>query len=95
MDALPGLFKEPGIVEEATLRRLYGPKVTPTLESLATAITPDMAKKCLEALAPLTTPHTDGWLAEHLLALCDDTDYEAAITNLVGPLAACDVTDAT
>ncbi len=29
LDALPDLFKEPGVVDEATLRRLYGLKVNP------------------------------------------------------------------
>ncbi len=77
------------------MRRLYGPKVTPTRESMATTITPDMAKKCLEAVAPLTTPHKNSWRAEHLLAPCEDRACEAANTNLVGALAFRDVTDAT
>jgi hypothetical protein len=65
MDALPGLFKEPRVVEEDTLRRLYGPKVTPTRATTTVEITSDMVRKCLESVAPLTTPHKECWRAEH------------------------------
>jgi hypothetical protein len=60
LDALPRLFKEPRIVEEDTLRRLYGPRDTPTRESTSTTITPDMVKKCLEVVAPLPIPTRTG-----------------------------------
>jgi hypothetical protein len=66
MDALPGLFKKPGVVEEATLGRLYGPKVIPTRETMATTIAHDLVLKCLTSMAPLTTPHKDERRAEHL-----------------------------
>ena len=46
-------------------------------------------------MAPLTTPHKDGCRAEHLLRLGDDQACEVAITDLVGALAAGDVTDST
>jgi hypothetical protein len=95
LDALPKLLKEPEAVEEATLRRMYGPMVTHTRESMPTTITPGMVKKCLEAVAQLTTPHKHGWRAEHLLALCADHDCEAAIIDLVWALAAGDIRDAT
>jgi hypothetical protein len=45
LDALPGLLKEQGVVEETTMRRLYGYWVTPTRESMSTTATPDMVKK--------------------------------------------------
>ncbi len=54
---------------------------------MAITITPDMVKTCLEAVAPLTTPHKDGWRAEHLLALCADPECASALTDLVGTLA--------
>ncbi len=69
MDAIPDPFKEPGVVDEESLRRLYGPRVTPTRESTAVTITLKDVYKCLAEVAPLTTPHKDGWRAEHLIAL--------------------------
>jgi hypothetical protein len=60
---------------------------------MATTITPDMVQKCLASIAPLTTPHKDGWRAEHLLSLCVDQDCAAAFTDLMAALAAGDVTD--
>ncbi len=30
LEALPALFKEPWVIEKATMRRLYGPNITPT-----------------------------------------------------------------
>jgi hypothetical protein len=53
LDALSGLFKEPEIVDESTLWRLYGPKVTHTRETMATAITQDLVLKCFATVAPL------------------------------------------
>jgi len=35
LEDIPDLFKEIGVVDEATLRHLYGPKVVPTRESMA------------------------------------------------------------
>ena len=70
LDAIPEMFKEPGSVDEETLRRLYGPRVTPTRESMAVTLTPEDVYKCLATVTPLTTPHKNGWRAEHLLALC-------------------------
>jgi hypothetical protein len=95
LDTLLALFKEPGVVEEATLRRLYGPTITPTRELLSVIITSDLVKKCLASVAPLTTPHKDGWRPEHMLALYGDQACKATITDLVGALANGDVTDAT
>ena len=54
-----------------------------------------MVKNSLATVSPLTTPHKDGWRAEHLLALTVDQDCAAAITDFVGALASGDVTDAT
>jgi hypothetical protein len=95
LDALPGLFMEPGVVDEATLRRLHGPKVNPTGETMASIVTPDMVLKCLASVAPFTTPHKDGWGAERLLSLCAVQDYAATCTYLVATLMAGDVTDIT
>ena len=95
LDAIPELFKEPGQVDEEVLRRLYGPKVTPTRESMAVTLTPEQVLKNLADVAPLTTPHRDGWRAEHLLPLCKDQDCGAAFTDLLGALVAGDVTDDT
>ena len=39
LDAIPDLFKDPSVVDEATLRRLYGPQVVPTPESMVVSIT--------------------------------------------------------
>ena len=47
------------------------------------------------AVSPLTTPHMDGWRAEHLIALTTDHDCAAAITDFVGAQASGNVTDAT
>jgi len=94
LDAIPDLFKdEPSVVEEETLRHLYGSRVTPTRESTVVTITPDDVYKCLAEVAPLTTPHRDGWRAEHLLALCKDADCGAAFTDVIAALTARDVTD--
>ena len=60
LDAIPDLFKEPGVVDEATLRHLYGPKVLPTRDSMAVTITTEEVLKCVAEVAPLTTPHKDG-----------------------------------
>jgi hypothetical protein len=95
MESPPALFKEPGVVEEATMRRLYGPTITPTRQTMSVTITLDMVKECLASVTPLTTPHRDGWRVEHLLALCGDQACEAPITDLAGSLAAGDVTDFT
>jgi hypothetical protein len=54
-----------------------------------------MVMPCLEEAAPLTTPHRDGWRAEHLLALSANLGFAEALTDLIGALAAGDVTDAT
>jgi len=62
---------------------------------MAIEITSDMVRKCLESVAPLTTPHNDGWRAEDLLPLCADQDCMAALTDLIGALVAGNVTDAT
>ena len=60
MDAILDLFKEPGMVDEESLGRLYGPRVIPTRESMAVHLTPDDVYKFLAKLPPLTTPHKDG-----------------------------------
>jgi len=93
--ALQTLFKEQGVVDHATLRRLYGPKVTPTRATTVVNITVHMVKDSLAAVAPLTTPPKKGWRAEHLLALAEEQDCAAAITDFVGALVAGDVTDST
>ncbi len=59
------------------MRHLYGPRVMSTRESMSTTATPDMVKKCLGDVAPLTTPHKHDRRAEHLLALCADRECEA------------------
>jgi hypothetical protein len=78
-----------------SLRRLYGPRDTPTRESNAVTITLEDVYKCLGEVAPLTTPRNDGWRAEHLLALCKDAGCGAAFTDVIAALAAEDVTDNT
>ena len=88
MDAIPYLFKEHSVVDEESLRRLYGLRATPTRESTAVTITPEDVYKCLVEVAPLTTPHKDGWRAEHLLALCKDADCGAAFTDVIAALVA-------
>jgi hypothetical protein len=70
LDAILDLFKDPGVVDEATLRRLYGPQFEPTSESMVVSITTKDVLKCIAEVAPLTTPHKDGWRDEHLMALC-------------------------
>jgi len=95
LDAIPDLFKDPEPVAEETLRKLYGPRVTPTRESMAVNISQEEVLLHLAAVAPLTTPHKDGWRAEHLLPLCKDQDCGAAFTDLIAALVAGDVTDAT
>ncbi len=60
LDAILDLFKEPGQVEEKTLRRLYDPRATPTRETMAVTITPESVHKCMATVAPLNTPHKDG-----------------------------------
>jgi hypothetical protein len=87
LDAIPDMFKEPCHVNEDTLRRLYGPRVTPTRESMAVTDIPEDVYKCIAVVAPLTTPHKDGWRAEHLLALCKGHDYRAAFTDVIIALA--------
>ena len=94
-NAIPELFKEPSVVEEETLRRLYGPRVTPTRESDVVTITPDDVYKCLAEVAPITPPHKDGRRAEHLLALRKDVDCGAAFTDVIAALTDGDVTDDT
>ncbi len=101
-DAIPdslksilSLFKELGVVEEATLRRLYGPEVTPTRATTSVAITVQMVKDSLATATPLKTPHKDGWRAQYLLALTAHQDCATALTDVVGALASGDVTDAT
>ena len=56
MDAIPDLFKDPEQVDEETLRKLYGPRVTPTRESMSVTFTPEEVLLTLAAVAPLTTP---------------------------------------
>jgi len=70
-----------------------GPKVTPARESMVVTITPEEVLKCLAEAAPLTTPHKDGWRAEHLHALCKDRDCAEAFTGIIAALAIGDVTD--
>jgi hypothetical protein len=95
LDAIPNLFKDPGQVEEETLRKLYGPRVTPTRESMSVTLTPEEVLLNLAVVAPLTNPHKDGWRAEHLLPLCNDKECGAAFTDLIASLVAGDVTDET
>ena len=95
MDAFPNLFKELVEVDEEALRRLYGPRVVLTRESMTVHLTSEDVLKCLSEVAPLTTPHKDGWRAEHLLALCKDQECGAAFTYLISALACGDVTDNT
>jgi len=57
LDAILDLFKEPNVVDEESLCRLYGPRVTPTRESTAVSITPEDVYKCPAEVAPLTTSH--------------------------------------
>jgi hypothetical protein len=83
------------VVDEESLRRLYAPRVTLTPESTAITITLEDVYTCLAEFAPLTTPHKDGWRAEHLLALCKDADRGAAFTDIFTALADGDVTDDT
>jgi hypothetical protein len=59
LDAILDLFKKPSAVDEEALRRLYGPKVTPTRESTSISLTPEDVYKCLAEVAPFTTPHKD------------------------------------
>ena len=83
-------------MEEETLRKLDGPKFTPTRdESMSVTLKPEKVLLNLAVVAPLTTPHKDGWRAEHLLPLCKDKECGAAFTNLVASLVAGDVTDDT
>jgi len=95
LDAIPDLFKAPSWVDEDTLRRLYGPRVTPTRESMTVTLTPKEVYTCIAALAPLTTPHKDEWRAENLLALCKDQDFRDAFVDVIVALDAGDVTDDT
>ncbi len=95
LDAILDLFKEPCVVDEESLRRLYGPRVTPTRESTLDTITPKDVYKCQTEVAPLTTPHKGGWRAEHLVALCKDADCGVAFTDVIAALAAGDVMDDT
>ncbi len=83
------------MVDEESLRNLYGPRVTPTRESTAVTITLEDVYKCLAKVAPLTTPHKDGWREEHVIALCKDVDCGAAFTDVIVALDAGDVTDDT
>ena len=76
-----------------TLRRLYGPRVTPTRESMAANLKHEDVYKCLATVAPLTTPHEDGWGVEHLLALCKDLEYRVAFTDIIVAFAAVDFTN--
>jgi hypothetical protein len=84
LDAIPDLFKDPGKVDEETVRKLYGSRVTPTRESMAVTITPEEVFKNLAAVSPLTTSHKDGWRAEHLFPLCKNQEFGAAFTDLIG-----------
>ncbi len=95
MDAIPDLFKEPLQVDEESIRRIYGPMVVPTRESMTVTLTSEDVLKCLSEVAPLTTPHKDGWRAEHLMALCKDQGCGAAFTDLISALASRDVTNNT
>ena len=52
MDAIRDLFKEPSVVDEASLRRLYGPQVLPTRESVAVTITTEEVLKCVAKWRP-------------------------------------------
>ena len=89
------MFKDPSVVDEESLRCLYGPRVTLTRESTVVTITHGDVYKCLAEVASLTTPHKDGWRAEQLLALCKDVECGAAFTDVIPALAAGDVTDDT
>jgi hypothetical protein len=95
LDAIPDLFKDPEQVDEETLRKLYGPRVTPTRESMSVTLTPEEVLLNLAVVAPLTIPHKDGWRAEHLLPLCKDQECGAAFTDLIASMVAGDVTDDT
>jgi len=88
LDAIPDLFKAHGAVDKATLRRLYGPQVLPSRESMAVTITTEDVLKCAAKVAPLTTPHKDGWRAEHLLTLRKDPYCAATFTDIIGDLTA-------
>jgi len=94
-DAILALFKESCVVDEESLRPLYGPRVTPTRESTSVTITVEDVYKCLAEVAPLTTPHKYSWHAGHLLALCKDADCGAAFTDVIAALVAGDITDDT
>ena len=74
---------------------MYGPKIVPTRATTAVTITTEDVLKCLAEVAPLTTPHKDGWRAEHLSALCKDPDCATAFTVIISALTAGDVTDRT
>ena len=54
-----------------------------------------MVQACLEAIAQLTTPHKDGWRAEHLLALSANLSCVEALADLIRAVAMRDATDAT
>jgi hypothetical protein len=95
LKALPSLFNDLGVMDDATLRRLYGPDVPPIRATTYVSITVQMVKDNLSAVAPLTTSHKDGWRAEHLIALPANKDCAAALIDLVGALASGDVTDDT
>ncbi len=82
-------------MDEESLRRLYGPRVVPTRRSMTVTLTSEDVLKCLSEVAPLTTPHKDGWRAEHLMALCKDQDRGAAFTDFISTLASGDGTDNT
>ena len=49
---------------------------------MTVTITTEDVLKCVAEVAPLTTPHKEGWQAEHLLALCKDPDCAAAFTDI-------------
>ena len=75
-------------MDEDTLRRLYGPRVTLIRESMAVTLTPEDVYKCIAAVEPLNTSHRDGWRYEHMLALCKDHDCRVAFTDVITALVA-------
>ena len=85
------LHPEPGIVDEADLRDLYGAPAPVTRESTKLDTATDVVLECLDAAAPLSSPHRDGWRFEHMQALARDSACADQLARVVNAIVRADV----
>ena len=91
MAAIRHLHPEPGVVAPEDLLEYYGPPVPVTRETTKLDISHTVLLECLDAAAPLSSPHRDGWRFEHLKALAQDDACAAQLTRIVNAIVRADV----